>query len=229
MVLKTALDDLELEDEEREDWKLVLDTVVCAQGPLTAGALSALLKLPNEQVRSALEPLWSVLHMVGTSELVTTLHASFPDFMFDKSRSNTYHCDAVAHNILLAQLCFDCTQSTKRQFNICELESSYVLDEDVADLEKRVQEAIPMELFYACRYWTAHLRSSNGATELSKGLEEFLSTRLLLWMEVMNLKKEMTAGVGMMRLVEEWGMVSTLADRNSNANLWSIDRTVRMN
>jgi hypothetical protein len=157
-----------------------------------------------------------VLHVVGTSELVTTLHASFPEFMFDESRSNTYHCDAVARNHSLVQLCFDRIKDAKPQFNICGLESSYVLDEEVPDLERRVQKAISAELFSACRYWAAHLQPLPGSAELNKGLEEFLSKRLLLWMEVMNLKKHMSAGVVMIQLTEEWGMVSTLMDRISH-------------
>ncbi|KAB5589011.1 Notchless protein [Ceratobasidium theobromae] len=207
MILKAALDDPSLDDEERLDTKLVLDTVICTQEPLTISAICGLLNIQDiNRVRSALEPLWSVLHVVEDTEIVTALHASFSDFMFNPSRSGSYHCDAKLHHDLLARLCFGCVKRTTPQFNICELESSYILDKDVPDIETRVKKAIPTELFYVSRYWAAHLLGSGGSAELRTELEDFLSRRLLLWMEVMNLKKSSPTMGGMMQAAEEWCM-----------------------
>ncbi|KAG8692594.1 hypothetical protein FRC11_003498, partial [Ceratobasidium sp. 423] len=74
-ILEAALDDQRINEAERRDMKQVLNTVICAQEPLTIGALSKLLQFHNlDRVRAALDPLWSVLHVAGTSELVTPLH-----------------------------------------------------------------------------------------------------------------------------------------------------------
>ncbi|CAE6422391.1 unnamed protein product [Rhizoctonia solani] len=162
-ILKAAFDDLLLEEEERDEMQLVLNTVICAREPLTVGSLATLLSLEDtDRVHAALRPLWSVLHVMESTTLVATLHASFPDYILDQTRSRNYHCDATAHNEFLAQQCFGYIRDTRPQFNICKLVSSSVLDERVPDLKARVQEAIPLELYYSCRnaVTTSHLSSS---------------------------------------------------------------------
>jgi hypothetical protein len=210
-ILGAAFNDPDLDVIEGQDMKLVLNTVICAREPLTIETLAGLLKVNDtERVHTALRPLWSVLYVVEASELVTPLHASFPDYMFDPGRSKEYYCDATEHNHTLALLCFDSIGDTKPQFNVCRLESSYVPDEHVVNLKERVDQVIPAELFYACRYWAAHLNASDGSPALIKRLEEFLSIRLLLWIEVLNLKKSMGAGAGVVQLAENWSIVSSL-------------------
>ncbi|GAB1521514.1 hypothetical protein RhiTH_004611 [Rhizoctonia solani] len=140
-------------------------------------------------VHAALRPLWSVLHVSGSSQLATTLHASFSDYMFDSSRSKQYHRDPMAHNQIMALRCFDLYRNLHPQFNICGLVSSYMPDDRVEELDERIQKVISTELFYASRYWAMHFQSSTVTAYLLSELEEFLSVRLLLWMEVMNLKK----------------------------------------
>ncbi|KAG8748801.1 hypothetical protein FRC11_011869, partial [Ceratobasidium sp. 423] len=103
-ILEASLGDNGLDKIERDDMRQVLFTVICAREPLTVSGLSTLLHINNvDRVRDALRPLWSVLHVLGANELVTTLHASFPDFMFDSTRSGVYCCDLVAHNRKLAE------------------------------------------------------------------------------------------------------------------------------
>ncbi|CAE6415602.1 unnamed protein product [Rhizoctonia solani] len=190
IILRAAFDDDSLEDHEREDMKQVLHTIMCAYEPLTVEMISMLLNINDlDRVHAALRPLWSVLHISGANELVTTLHASFSDYMLDPLRSKDYHCDPKAHNQALARLCFDCFRITQPQFNICGLQSSYILDNHVEGIEERIQAAISPNLFYAARYWAAHLQSASESRDLIEELEVFLSRRFLLWMEVMNLKK----------------------------------------
>ncbi|KAG8757990.1 hypothetical protein FRC11_004152 [Ceratobasidium sp. 423] len=195
MVLKQAFDDPGLGPEDKEVMKLVLDTVICAQEPITTGALAGILQLENPgRARSALQPLWSVLHVMEKSELVATFHASFPDFMLDRDRSGDYYCRATQHHDLLAESCFRSIRQTTPGFNICGLESSFESDDEIPDLAVRVRDAIPSLLFYSCRYWSAHLSLSSRSPNLIKDLEVFLSCHLLLWMEVLNLKKVMGIG-----------------------------------
>ncbi|EUC53958.1 vegetative incompatibility protein HET-E-1, putative [Rhizoctonia solani AG-3 Rhs1AP] len=204
LILQAAFDYPDLEDEERDDIRLVLNTVLCAQEPLTADALARFLKLGDtKRVISALQPLWSVLHICEESDLVTTFHASFPDYMFDATRSKEYFCDATACHLSLSHLCFDCIDRAPG-FNICGLESSFLPGSRVADLDARVQKAIPAELFYACRHWAAHLNFAGDSPDLPRRLEGFLSARLLIWMEVMNLKKNIHAGVKAIQMAESW-------------------------
>ncbi|KAL5639844.1 hypothetical protein ACGC1H_006425 [Rhizoctonia solani] len=204
-ILKAAMSNDELEETELGDMKLILHTVVCAKAPLTVDALNGLLKLDDvDRVHAALRPLWSVLHMMGPNMTVTTLHASFPDYLTDPKRSGAtlWHCNATAHHELLARKSFERICDTIPQFNICRLESSYLNDDQVDDLDARVEMYIPLELRYACLYWPTHLDASDSG--LLSLLEQFLTKQLLLWMEVMNLTKNIATAPANLTTAKKW-------------------------
>ncbi|KAB5589183.1 hypothetical protein CTheo_7381 [Ceratobasidium theobromae] len=210
-VLSLAFD-RRLEESELANMRRVLWTAICAREPMTMKTMSSVLNLTYDQVSLALRPLRSVLHVSEGSEVVSTLHASFPDYLLDHSRSGSerFHCDEPEHSEFLAQRCFEVMKGLR--FNICNLESSFVLDKDVPDLDDRAEEAISPSLFYACRYWSEHLQRAPASTasaavssaSLSTILVEFLSERLLFWMEVLNLRKCIGIGAGMLLQVQNW-------------------------
>ncbi|EUC53951.1 vegetative incompatibility protein HET-E-1, putative, partial [Rhizoctonia solani AG-3 Rhs1AP] len=205
-ILESAIGDRGLEPNERDDMKLILHTVVCAKSPLTLDALNGLLKLDDvDRIHAALRPLWSVLHVMGPEMTVTTLHASFFDYLTDRARSGItpWHCNVVVHHGFLAQRSLERIRDTIPQFNICKLESSYLYDEEVEDLEARVEKYIPLELRYACQYWSAHLLFASDPGLLSQ-LEQFLTKQLLLWMEVMNLTKNIAPSPGHLAVAKHW-------------------------
>ncbi|CAE6412495.1 unnamed protein product [Rhizoctonia solani] len=204
-ILDAALGNPRLRRVERDNMQQVLHTVICAREPLTVLGLSMLLEINSvERVRAALRPLWSVLHVVGTTELVTTLHASFPDFMFNSARSVVYHCDPNFQHYRLAEYCLKRVKRIQLEFNICGLVSSYVEDEKVPNIEQRVASAIPLELFYACRYWADHVNAGQCISRVAEELYDFLSTKLLVWMEVLNLRNQMSVGMECMKLTVGW-------------------------
>lgn len=211
VVLKSAFDDPNSEAASREDMRRVLNVVICAQELLTISTLSVLLGLQDEgRVQLALRPLWSVLHVDNLSTLVTALYASFLDHIFDSRRSGQYHCDPVRSNQTFVLYCFDYIKRTNPQFNICGLESSFLPDRSVHDLKNRINKAISQGLFYACRYWTTHLGYASGAHVIYSGLEDFLSARLLLWMEILNLKQCMHLRARFLQQAEVWARVSVV-------------------
>ncbi|KAG9085716.1 hypothetical protein FRC06_003478, partial [Ceratobasidium sp. 370] len=203
-ILSAALGDNELESWEKDVIRLVLDTVVCAREPLTLDALAYLLQLEDaDQVQRALENLRSVVHMDERSGLVSTLHASFPDYMHVSARSGEFFCDEAKQSELLGRRCFE-TMKDLLHFNICNFESSFVVDEDIPDLPNRIDNTIPSHLFYACRYWSDHLTIAANGGELLALLDDFLSHQVLFWTEVMNLKKSMRAGGPMLSKAYAW-------------------------
>ncbi|KAH7339341.1 hypothetical protein B0J17DRAFT_357745 [Rhizoctonia solani] len=181
----------------------------------------------NNRLHTALRSLWSVLHVSGASKLITTLHASFPDYMLDQFHSKSYHYNPLVRNRIIALRWFEYLKDKRPQFNICKLESSYVLDDKVAQLEVRVQNAISTELYYPARYWAIHLSSAISTPDLTHGLEEFLSVRLLLWMEVMSLKKCTYTLPEIIRLIEKWNTPS-LVDCPNVTRLMLSPRNTRM-
>jgi len=78
------------------------------------------------------------------------------------------------HSEVLANLCSDLMKAQLR-FNICKLESSFVFDEDVLDLQDRIKEFISPALSYACRYWGWHLRQGNFTDRVHEKLVDFLT------------------------------------------------------
>ncbi|CAE6393371.1 unnamed protein product [Rhizoctonia solani] len=203
-ILASALEETRMEQQEAEVVKLVLRTVLFAQEPINVETIAALAGLEDaEQVGFALQPLRSVLHQSEDTGLVSTLHASFPDFMFSNERSGEYFCDILEHSQALAERCFVLMKEQLR-FNICDLESSFVPDEKVENLQERMKQKISPTLAYACRYWGIHLSLASSSDNLSVMLEDFVSHRLLFWMEVLNLRREMAMGLEAFFKVNQW-------------------------
>ncbi|KAG8689115.1 hypothetical protein FRC11_004073 [Ceratobasidium sp. 423] len=193
-ILSAAIDDEDLDVDERDNiWK-VLSTVICTYEPVVIDTLAVLSGLHKVSlVVSALQPLRSVLHVSEHKDLVTTLHASFPDFMFSQERSKKFFCDKSSYDQILAGRCLDIMQ-THLRFNICQIESSFIIDDKIPNLKERVEAQISQNLFYACRFWVDHLSQGAVSAPLVKIVHEFLSQRLLFWMEVLNLKGCMVIG-----------------------------------
>ena len=96
------------------------------------------------------------------------------------------------------------TRNAKRQmgrppsglcFNICSLETSYIPNSEVSDLEKRISQKISAELQYSCLHWADHLfsmiyecGSHSNKMETTMYLFEFFGlTRSLYWLEILSL------------------------------------------
>ncbi|KAG8724394.1 hypothetical protein FRC09_019196 [Ceratobasidium sp. 395] len=190
LILESAFDDPNTTNQEKDEMKLVLHTAICAQEPLSAHIMTGILGFhQDETVHAALSPLRSVLNIQTADEGITTLHKSFPDYMFNQARSQRFYCDAEQHHATLTRRCLDLIETVNPPFNICGLDCPFSLDEDVHDLDQTIERRISGELFYACRYWSTHLELAARTQDLRSDIRTILSTRLLLWMEVMNLKR----------------------------------------
>ncbi|KAG9119521.1 hypothetical protein FRC07_005417, partial [Ceratobasidium sp. 392] len=189
-IISSAVDNEELEDSEVETIKLVLYTVVCAREPMTMIALAGLLKLENLNiVHISLQSLQSVLHVSNETGLVSTFHASFPDYMLSRRRSGHLYCDPERHNKLLAHRCFSLMAAELPRFNIRDLQQPSGPQDETLELAIRLDKAVSSHLFYACQYWGAHLIQAGRLDNSETHLSDFLRSRALFWMEVMNLKK----------------------------------------
>ena len=79
---------------------------------------------------------------------------------------------------------------TRLRFNICNLETSFVQNQDVPDLVKRMNDNMPPELEYACMYWSQPLVETMTDNALLEAVSVFAYHRLLFWLEVMSLTKK---------------------------------------
>jgi hypothetical protein len=115
-------------------------------------------------------------------------HKSFPDFLFDRNRSNEFWCDEAEHHRRLMDSCFRIMKEGLR-FNIANIESSFVFDHNNSKLPDAVMDNISPTLSYSCRNWDQHLSSTplSSLDPQHKTLSEFLKCYALFWIEAMNL------------------------------------------
>ncbi|KAG8687181.1 hypothetical protein FRC08_012121 [Ceratobasidium sp. 394] len=208
LILKRAFEDPRLIGRERDEMRFVLETAICVQEPLTARVMAGVLGIKGERsVYSALGSLRSVLN-VQNDGTITTLHKSFPDHMLDPTRSLNFCCDPRKRHGWLARRCLDLISTPcNPPFNMCGLGPLSTID-DVLYLDETSKISGP--LFYACRYWAAHLQLAERPEDIFNGinkLDSFLLVRLLLWVEVVNLTKFMHPGVEppSQANIPEWG------------------------
>ncbi|EUC57209.1 vegetative incompatibility protein HET-E-1, partial [Rhizoctonia solani AG-3 Rhs1AP] len=208
VILAAAFNKAKLSPANRWRRRELLETIICAIEPMSLEALAALLGLEGAgQVNALLQPLRSVLN-ITSSGMVTTLHASFPDFMLSSGRSAAFHCVAVSRHSALAESSLRMIDAIKPQFNICGLPSSYLADNEVKDLDERVRHSISPGLVYTCRHWSTHLYLGDYNEKLVDVARNFFTEGLLIWMEILNLTGKMRFGTSIIRDAEEWCHVS---------------------
>ena len=139
---------------------------------------------------------------------IQLLHSSFHDFLTDQSRSGDYFVGkldiqadlAVASlGVLHGDLCF----------NICGLESSYLLNKDVPGLAESVKAKIPAHLSYSCLFWAKHLEATKFDPDLAWHVKGILGNkRILFWFEVLSLLGVLGNAAPALSSVARWSQVS---------------------
>ncbi|THH00922.1 hypothetical protein EW026_g1682 [Hermanssonia centrifuga] len=175
-------------------FRSVLAMVLATFEPFTMDSLAAIRAAPNTQpdrdVALVLKYLGSLLSGVTTShDPIRPLHTSFRDFLMDQRRSGDFFVDtSETHGRLsLASLH---VMNKELVFNICQLNSSWDWNYDVADLADRIKKHIPHHLSYSCRFWGQHLLTASSLdSQFVHPFNTFISENLLSWLEVMSLTK----------------------------------------
>ncbi|KIM23094.1 hypothetical protein M408DRAFT_51073, partial [Serendipita vermifera MAFF 305830] len=101
------------------------------------------------------------------------------------------------------------------QFNTCNLNSSYIRNQDVPDLDLRVKTRISPYLSYSSCHWANHLLETGFDDGVYYALNYFMGNQFLLWLEVLTLVQRINIASGMLRLLIDWmkkfGQEETLA------------------
>ncbi|QRW13369.1 Notchless protein [Ceratobasidium sp. AG-Ba] len=215
-ILATAFGD-DLTQSDSAEMLLILHTIICACEPMSEKLLADFLMLESEQsVRASVQPLLSVLQI---SDVITTLHESFRDYLLDEQRSGKFYCDSAKCHTRLAALCFDHIGASV-PFNICNIKSSYIEDKLQPGLDEKIDKHIPEQLFYSSRYWDFHVASSERSEGTASKLLEFLTKRLLLWMEIMNLKNAIAHGARMIYEMEITARHIVTGSGDNTVRIW---------
>jgi hypothetical protein len=216
---KTALDTAGKWSDKQfaEDCPSVLGAIVVGSIPLPYEAIDQLLGLSGGRTsRLILHRLRCLLRWTE-EQPARVLHVSFAEYLVDKRwrKTHPWFIDVTIHHRRLALACFRAMKDGL-QFNICSLETSYVFNDNVHGLDDRVK-SIHVHLSYACRFWADHLtagftddsslktpRALEDLESLFSALNDFLHCRLLYWLEVLSLIKEVPAASKALSSVTNW-------------------------
>ena len=186
----------------------VLGAVIYAKIPLDATSLKHLHSISS----SALEYICNALHSVlDCGDTLRIYHQSFADFLLNpKECPEPFLIKRGRENQNLTMVCLQIMRS-RLQFNICDLESSYVRNHDVQDLTSRISRCIPFYLLYSSCYWAFHLAESvfdnDTINELLDHLRYFMDNQFLSWLEVLSLTKCVGFASKMLQFLVEWMQV----------------------
>ena len=189
----------------------VVGAVLLAFDPLSMKALSDLLSnfdKPSD-VSDTLSPLYS--HLLIPDDIedpIKVFHKSLPDFLTDPERckDKQFFIDPLVHHTELLLSCLNLMKKRLKK-NICNLHDYAILSE-VGDIFTRQKQYIGSALKYACQFWTKHLMSvptsGHNTEEVCKGIDEFLRTYLLHWIEVLIIVENLDAGLYAMNEIQQW-------------------------
>jgi hypothetical protein len=177
-------------------FRSVMGQLLVAIEPLSVRALTALRRYApiddpenSRPVVELLRHLGSLLNNVTSSDQtgpIVPLHTSFRDFLTDK-KSLVFYVDLSDAHHQLAHSCLGLMLDNLK-FNICKLESSYLTNADVPDLESRIAEHISPALSYACIHWHDHLQRLAFDHDILAKLRSLFEIKFLFWLEVLSIK-----------------------------------------
>jgi hypothetical protein len=197
---KEVLEGYFKDQDARDLFRSVVGQLITSIEPLTIRSLIPLQQHVSDDedsdatVTGILSRLGSLLSHVNSPDKnlpIVPLHTSFRDFLTNKDKSGDLYVgvrDAhhqLAHSCL--SLLLDPLDGLK--FNICKLETSYLANDDVVDLNTRVDHHVPPALSYACRFWGDHLKHADFKTDLLGKVETFFKEKFLFWLEALSLTR----------------------------------------
>jgi hypothetical protein len=191
----------------------IVGTIVLAKVPICCADIAGFLNpmVEESDIDFILDKLSSVISIGKTDRMIHVCHLSFVDFIFDTMGCPKYAVDRAIHSRNLALACFQIMKSGLK-FNICGLETSDLLNDQVQDLPKRIEKSVPTRLAYTCRYGLQHLQDTPqggcSGVKLLNDVNCFLRIQFLYWLEVMSLIKEVPFVMNMLFAVVQWLEVS---------------------
>jgi len=194
--------------EALDTFKRVVGAIVLAKTPLHRDGLKYFLGKQEDEssIDFILINLSSVISTRNTDGRIQINHLSFTEFLCNPKRGKEFAIDHTTHSQMMTLACLQIMKEDLR-FNICELETSHVRNDDL-NLTDRLKKAIPSHLSYACTFWAEHIQSTTVEVDILSEVREFMEIRLLYWLEVLSLIKQVTTAIRALILIGEWSKVS---------------------
>ncbi|KAJ3746062.1 hypothetical protein DFH05DRAFT_1442776 [Lentinula detonsa] len=155
-------DALDVHDEDAmTGYRSIMSQVLAAFEPLSQATLQRLqIEDDGDTVSSVLSFLGSLFTGISNSDntQVRPVHTSVLDFLLDEKRSKGFRVDLRQGHELLAKGSFH-VMFRVLHFNMGNLESSYVMNSEIKDLETKLSNTLTPEIIYACCWWDLHLQN----------------------------------------------------------------------
>lgn len=200
------------DEEEKKElfdfFRSIVGAIVILFNQLSLKALSKLLDIKEQDVKQTLDDLHSVLNVPDSQiRSIQILHPSFRDFLLNKERCQDPQLQVDERELhgVLADRCLR-LMSDKLARDICGLRAPGALARDVQD--DRIEQCLPAELQYACRYWVQHLQRSEATLLDGEQVHIFLEEHLLHWLETLSLMGKTSEGVHAIISLESLVIVS---------------------
>ncbi|KAH9476959.1 Vegetative incompatibility protein HET-E-1 [Psilocybe cubensis] len=218
-------------------FRSVMGHLLAAMVPFSVNLLTAIRKsIPSseqeheEAVLVILKYLGSLLSNVTAEDHelpIVPLHTSFRDYLTEvvKEGDSFYVNLQKSHYDLACSCLYAMLKELK--FNICALESSYISNHDIEDLDHRIQKHIRPVLLYACQFWSDHLNNLPFGEVIFHHIHRFLEEKFLFWLEVMSVTDTLPLGVQALTVLKQW-MMSCTDSSTVSGDKWNQLNTLIM-
>jgi len=206
-ILQEAFGDDYLEDDPKI--RSVLGAITLATNPLSPSTVAALLGFSTKSVFLQLSSVQSLLILQeDMNHPVQPFHKSFPDFIVNPTRciNPRFHVFPPTHH---SELLIGCLKmmSQKLERNMCKLPDA-IANNEIGDLQKRVEQYINHDLRYACKSWHKHLSDVHAIPtyriKITSILHQFLEEKFLFWLEVLSVLGATEDAVDALEAATQW-------------------------
>jgi hypothetical protein len=214
-VLRQLVDgrsDSEIKSLARE-FREIIGSIIILADPLSTSSLASLLNISKEDIDSRLHYLHSVLNVPSDPDSpVRLLHLSFRDFLLDSDKKGKsefwFWIDGRKTHDMIAIKCLELmsTQKCLRE-NMCNLEFPGKFRNEID--EQILQQCLPLDLRYACRYWVHHLEHSERRIHDQDVVHVFLLQHFLHWLEALSLIGKMSESIALIGTLHSLVAVSS--------------------
>ena len=201
----------------------ILRVILVARESFSITDIAALLSMKVNSVEKIVKQLGSILSSGAIDQPVYILHATLKEFLLrerlkieekmelktgGKEIENEYYISQAEAERAVLKGCLSNVMAHGLIFNICSLETSFLTNEEVIDMDNRINRCITSALHYSCLNWTSHLAAVGYDDEILRWLEEFMNNRFLSWLEVLSVTERVRFAPGMLTVLIEWMRVS---------------------
>lgn len=160
-------------------FRSVMWQILTTQEPLSISSLEALRGDGELEgvVRLIVQNFGSLVNGTDETSPVRLLHTSLRDFLTGRTRSGDYCVDESASHKTLALAVL--RTMTGLKVNMCQLETSYLINRDIPDLDQCVTDTISPHLSYSSQFWMKHLRHLPYNLFISDEVKKFLGNQFL--------------------------------------------------